>query len=131
MQQITHGDNRFKNQRNTDTEKNFFKIIGIILLCVLCIILMFSSYKLYRKYTKARHALTDTRLELSKFQDQEKKITESIDRLSHTEGLEYEIREKYRVVKPGEQLIVVIDNVLQNTTPRTPGFFEKIKEYLY
>jgi cell division protein FtsB len=121
-----------KNYNTKNGEEVFFKVLKVISLIALCVILIFSVYKLYRKYTKAHRALTDSQLELAKLQENEREINQSIDRLSTPAGIEYEVRDKYRVTKENEKMILVIDNkppaenkILQK------NIFVKFKEWLY
>lgn len=120
------------NTKNSSEEAVFFKVVWVIILGVVCIILIFSTYKISKKYIRTRSALHDSQVELHKLQNNESQIIQSIDRLSTDPGREYEVREKYRVVKQGEKLIVVIDDTLTQV-PKEPtnGIFENFKEWLY
>jgi cell division protein FtsB len=129
--------NNSNNRNNTPShhaDHIFFKVVKVAILFIMCIVLIFSSYKLYRKYHRTRLALVDAETELAKLQDSEQSINKSIDRLSSTEGIEYEVRDKYRVTKQNEKMIVVIDNqveptAIENTTSTSK--FVKFKEWLY
>lgn len=85
----------------------FLVVIGLLILCILLIISVIGMYRKHAKVVRAR----DTYLaELRKLQEKEQQVTQSIERLSTDTGIEDEIRERYRVTKPGEKLILVIDN---------------------
>lgn len=121
-----------KPPEEQNPEKNFFKVLGVIGMFFLSVILFFSVYKLQHKYIKAHNALVDSREELKKLKNNELQTQNSINRLSSSDGIEYEVRDKYRVSKSNEHLIVVINNTpveVTQTAPKT--LFEKIKEWLY
>lgn len=54
---------------------------------------------------------------LSKLQDREKELTAKVAYLSTDEGVEAEIRSKYRAVKEGESVAVIVDE--KNATGST------------
>lgn len=125
-------DRERKKQNTQNPEAAFFKVLKVTILVTVCIILTFSVYKLYRKYSRAHYALKDSQTELAKLHESEVKINQSIDRLSSSEGVEYEIRDNYRVTKQNEKMILVIDNkpTLENIVLQK-NIFVKFKEWLY
>ncbi len=88
------------------------------------------------------HAKTirdDFQSELVQIEQQHEKLQKNIGNLSTERGLEAEIRDRYRVVKEGEQMILIVDNLEEkelgknlqqdftNTTfqEKVKGFFRK------
>lgn len=123
-----------KKQNSQNSEEVFFGVLKVVALLVVCIILGFSVYKLYHKYTRAQRALTDSQAELAKLHTSEARVNQSIDRLSSPEGVEYEVRDKYRVTKESEKIILVIDNaadIQKKDIALEKNIFVKFKEWLY
>ena len=119
-------------KKHSQPEDSFWVVIKTIVLGIFCIILSFSVYKMYKKYHKTRNALADSRTELAKIEHNKESIEYSINRLSTDEGREYEIRDRFRVTKPNEKIIVVVDNSADIPKPSiNPSIFVKFKEWLY
>jgi cell division protein FtsB len=62
--------------------------------------------------------LEQERFELEKIRLREKTLTASLDYLKTEQGIESEIRTKFRVVKEGEQVAVIIDAQPASTTEK-------------
>ncbi len=58
---------------------------------------------------------------LKNIQDRETFLSSEINRLSTSQGVEEEIRSKYSVAKPGEELIVIVGTTSTTTTTATKG----------
>lgn len=124
--------NKRINNHAHHADQVFFKVLKVAILFIVCVILIFSAYKLYRKYNHTRLALIDGKAELAKLHESERLINTSIERLSSVEGVEYEIRDKYRVTKQNEKMIIVIDNYIPPTiTDNAGSIFVKFKEWVY
>lgn len=94
-----------------------------------------SGLSVVRAYMKQREAVTmrdEYVRELSQMKDKESDLTRQIDTLSTERGLEAEIRERYRVVKPGEQLVIVVDNGsgAAGSSQQKLTFLQKIRNML-
>ena len=59
--------------------------------------------------------------ELQNIQDREVFLNSEINRLSTDEGVEEEIRSKYSVAKPGEELIVIVGTTSTTSATTTKG----------
>jgi cell division protein FtsB len=121
-----------KHKQHTNPEDVFWSVLKTAILGIVCVILVFSVYKMYKKYHKTTKALADARSELTKLQHNKESVETAIQRLSTSEGREYEIRDRWRVTKSGEKMIVVIDNSADR--PKydiSDGIFVKFKEWLY
>jgi cell division protein FtsB len=128
---VDHTTHHYK--KNTiESEDVFWRVIRTVLLGMVCIILLFSVYKMYKKYHKTTTTLRDSYTELEKLQQNKISTEHAIERLSTDEGREYEIRDRFRVTKPDEKIIVVIDNSAD--IPKInidQSLFVKFKEWLY
>lgn len=85
------------------------------------------------KYREAVQLRNEYRAELQQLQTKEGELNEKIKNLSTDRGLEAEVRNRYRVVRPGEQLVIVIDDqgASSTTTAQDTGsFWQKIREFI-
>lgn len=58
-------------------------------------------------------------------------LNQKIEDFSTQEGIEAEIRQRYRVVKPGEQLVIVVDNKESDEHKDTKkGVWQKIQMFV-
>lgn len=91
-------------------ESFFHTRFWIAVLLVICGVLSVSVYKIYKKYNHAKTIRDDYRAELEQVKDHRADLQKNIDALSTERGKEEEIRDRYRVVKEGEQMILIVDN---------------------
>lgn len=115
-------------------ESFFHTRFWIVVLVIICTLLTISVIKIAKKYSHAKSIRNDYQLELSQIQAHEKELQKNIDALSTDRGKEAEIRDRYRVVKHGEQMILIVDNnkeepVGVEKTPEKVGFFALIGDW--
>lgn len=87
---------------------------------------------------KQREALSlrnEARRELISIEQKHQELDKKINDLSTDYGIEAEVRERYRVVKPGEQLVIVIDNDNHpnkegDSSVKSAGFLEKLRLFV-
>lgn len=71
----------------------------------------------YFTYRDARALRNQHQAELESLQSKERDLTEKIGELSTERGIEAEVRNRYRVVKPGESLVIVVEGENSQTPP--------------
>lgn len=91
-------------------ESFFHSRFWIVVLSVICILLAIAVFKMYRKYTHAKEIYNEYTVELSQVQKNKEDLEKNIQALSTERGKEAEIRDRYRVVKKDEQMILIIDD---------------------
>lgn len=113
-----------KKQPYSTVKTTLFLLLGIIVLFVTA-----SSFiSMIVKYSASRRELSQKKEEFELLQNKKQEAIELYNSLETQEGRELYIREKYRVVKPGEELIILSDpteetgDVLKKKT-----FWQKIK----
>jgi cell division protein FtsB len=93
-------------------------------LIVLFLILVIFSYNMVGLFKKERETVNTKSLVLDKvnrLEDREKTLNASIEKLKTEKGTEDVIREKYQVVRPGEKMLIIVDqDDTNNTTPDVP-----------
>jgi cell division protein FtsB len=116
-------------------EKNKFKrfMRSKPVLVLLTVILIAFAWNLVILTGKLQETYKNKKIEQEKISDLEnrksKRISD-IEKLNTDKGKEEVIREKFGVVKDGEQVIVIVDDKSQTATPSqvgSNGFFSFIK----
>ena len=101
-------------------ESFFHTRFWVAVLVILTLVLSLSVFRMYRKYAHAKEIRNEYQDELSQVQSQQAMLQKNIDALSTDRGKEAEIRDRYRVVKQGEQMILIVDNDKKATPPPAP-----------
>jgi cell division protein FtsB len=98
------------------------------------IVLFFSAvWGVYKKQDLTKNNLNITASSLEGLRTREKMLSAEIERLKTESGREEEIREKYGLVKPGEEVIIVIEqasdakNIMVSDSD---SFWQKVKNWL-
>ena len=105
----------------------------LLLLLIICIILTKATMNIKRKAVISNERLLQAHAELAKLESRKTDLDKKVSRLSTDYGIESEIRTKYRAVKDGESLAVIIEqnNVEQSsstasTTSPKYGWFRRM-----
>lgn len=98
-------------------EKFWYTRFWIVILLILCGLFGMSVINIARKHHHARTIRDDYQKELDQIQEHERVLKENIASLSTDRGKEAEIRDRYRVVKEGEQMILIVDNDEKKDAP--------------
>lgn len=83
--------------------------VALILAC-LAAFLSVSVLKIYSSYRFAKKHQQERQQELEKLNQNAADLKSDVELLNTKEGLEEVLREKYRAVKPGENLIILLDD---------------------
>ena len=85
-----------------------------------------ATWNVYQKYSSSMEKKDRTAAEYQAMQDRHNALVASVARLKTDEGVEQEIREKYRMAKDGEQLLIIVDQ--EKPTPPLPEktFFQSM-----
>ncbi len=93
-------------------QKILYSPIVLLILAIIFVILIRSLWGVYKKERLSTNNLLREQIELAKLSSREQNLASSLDDLKTELGIENEIRNKFRVVKEGEQVAVIIgDNV--------------------
>ncbi len=114
----------------TNRKKSWFysPVIAVILI----VFVIIAGLSVVRAFTKEREAakLRDQyQSQWDALNRREAELTSQIQNLSTTRGIEAEIRERYRVSKPGEELVVVVNNGGNVPVTRKLTFWEKVRMF--
>lgn len=90
--------------------KILYSPITLILLFLAIVLLFNSVYKVYKKEVLSRENLQKTEIESRELQDKINRLQASVNFLQTDEGVEAELRSKFRAVKDGESVTVIVDD---------------------
>ena len=118
-------------QEKRKYQKFIYSKITLIVLIIFIFFLLNAVWKVYRKQAVTKDNLIKTATIYESLQAREAMLSAEIERLKTEDGVEEEIRDKYGLVKPGEEVIIVVggdaDADPELTTPTS--FWQKIKDW--
>jgi cell division protein FtsB len=99
--------------REFQAKKRFRKIVNskiiVVGLLVLLVFMLQATWNVFKKQQDSAANVSEASRELKKLEDRQQLLETEIARLSTDAGIEEEIRSKFSVLKPGENLIVIVD----------------------
>lgn len=81
----------------------------VVTLFLIFVFLANGVWKVYKKQQITKDNLDNVATDLEKLKNRESKLSTEINWLKTEGGTESEIRDKYGLVKPGEEVIVIVD----------------------
>ena len=113
--------------------RKFLYSKGVVaVLAVFVLILAHATWGVYQKEQESQTAAAASESELGKLQDRQAVLQSEIARLKTDEGVEEEIRSKFSVAKPGEDLIIIVnpDDATNTQTLPKPSLWDRVKGWL-
>ncbi|MFA7252879.1 MAG: septum formation initiator family protein [Candidatus Paceibacterota bacterium] len=96
-------------QQKRQVKKILYSRTTLVVLGLIIILLINSVWGVYKKRAISKENLDKAQASLDNLQAREETLSNEIERLKSTAGVEEEIREKFGLVKPGEEVIIVVD----------------------
>jgi cell division protein FtsB len=84
------------------------KLVWLVLL-ILASYIGYSAYKFYPKYQHSEVLLNEVSSEYKQLEARKLDLTSKIENLGKKTGMEEEIRQRYSLVKSGEEEVVLVD----------------------
>lgn len=106
-------------QKKKKIRKILYSPFILIILVIVLLFLIKGSWTVHKKALLSKQNLEKERLELQKLIENEKNLASSIEYLKTDQGIESEIRSKFRAVKDGEKIAVIIDDEVSTTSSTT------------
>lgn len=102
--------------------------ISVVALAITAIILGRSVLDVYFKERDSAQKISSAQAALEKLNDRSETLNTEIQSLKTTDGLESEIRASYNVAKPGEKILVIVEDEKPTTTvqKKEKGFWSWI-----
>ncbi len=97
-------------------------IVGF--LSVALVWLVYLNFSIFRKERVAQAAAHESQAELINLQAREQSLEANVNELATERGQEATLRETFGVAKPGEGVIIVVQQKVATTTPKV-SFWQK------
>jgi cell division protein FtsB len=106
--------------------------ITIIALCIVIALLGREVWGIYMKEQRARESLLRAQTQYDSLQERSEFLESELALLNNDAGVESKLRERYGIAKPGEKVIMLIDEE-GTTTPPEPdsGWWKKLWSWLF
>lgn len=82
-----------------------------IFLLILVILILKGVWEVYEKQHYTKDNLTRVASDLQNLKERELMLSSEIQRLKTENGKEQEVREKFGLVRPGEEVIIIVDDL--------------------
>ena len=110
--------------RKKSYRKFIYSPLALFLLLLVFILLLKAVWGVYAKERRSAAYLDREQGEYNRVMDRKKELAQAVDYLKTDRGVEAEIRSKFRVVKEGESVAVIVGDeapppALATTTPPT------------
>ena len=104
----------FQDKRKT--ERLLYSRLTIIILLIILLLLARGTWNIYQKDLESVRDLDITNKQLADLQSRNNYLNGEVSKLQTTSGQEEEIREKFQVAQPGENVIIIVPTASQATT---------------
>ena len=102
--------------------------VTLVILGILVLIFAHSTWEVYQKKRDSEELRNISAGNLSDLQARDAELKANIANLETQNGVEEEIRSKFNVAKPGENMVVVVDNNSPTTSMATStGFWQNLR----
>ncbi len=103
--------------------------LSYVILVLFATLFVYNAIGAYHKSRLAEARMQTAEKELSNLQDQKMKLTAELENANTPFGQEKALREKFNVIKEGEQVIMIVDEKNATITPAgavKSGFWARI-----
>ncbi len=118
----------FQNRKKI--RKILYSPVTLLALAIVLSILVSGVWGVYQKSKVSSENLEREKKEIGRLTERERMLTAFIDFLKTEQGVENEIRTKFRAIKEGEKVVVIVDNkasvVEATTTAPSRGLLYKV-----
>ncbi len=106
--------------------------VAFFVLLMVTIFLIRGAWGVYQKQVQSSADLLRVKESLGEAQKREIELTQAIEHLQTSEGVEREIREKFNVARSGENVIMIVDEIQSSGLPelRKRSLFNFVTEFL-
>ncbi|MCX6717598.1 MAG: septum formation initiator family protein [Candidatus Taylorbacteria bacterium] len=121
-------------QRKKNIRKVIYSRITIFVLFVVVIFLLRAVYDIYKKERVSFKSVASVEENYNDLKNRQSMLKSEIERLNTDKGVEEEIRSKFSVSKPGETVVVIVDNSSNTSTDSEntgQSFWQKIFGWMW
>jgi cell division protein FtsB len=106
-------------QKKNRVRRIVYSPVVLIFLLILLLLLLRGVLNVHNRAVLSKNNLKREQIELNKIVERERSLESSLEYLKTDQGIENEIRSKFRAVKEGEKLAVILDDNPATTTSTT------------
>ena len=118
-------------QRRNKLRKGLYSWINFILLVVILAVILDGVFNVYKKNRMAKKDVDQIKMVESELLDRKEKLESDIARLQTDAGIDEEIRNKFRLVKAGEEMVIVInETTTKSTSTEQNSWWNKMKKII-
>ena len=120
-------------QEKRKLKKFLYSKTVLAVLIIFIILTLNAVWGVYKKQAVTKDNFAKTASNLAELQARDKMLSSEIERLKTESGTEEEIREKYGLIKPGEEVITVVDRIDSTSSAAVSadaGFWQRIINWL-
>jgi cell division protein FtsB len=110
------------------TKRRLYSYWTILVLVIVLGLFARSAYGVYLKAKESGERASQAEQELFRLTERNRELDQQITRLKTEEGIEAEIRETYRMAKPGENLAIILGAEEAIPTSTSQGIVDKMKK---
>ncbi|PIQ68153.1 MAG: hypothetical protein COV91_05655 [Candidatus Taylorbacteria bacterium CG11_big_fil_rev_8_21_14_0_20_46_11] len=110
-------------QRKKNIRRFIYSPLTLIVLVVLILFMGKATWSVYSKERDSKTSLSRASEQLASLIARKDNLTEQIERLRTPEGVEAEIRGQFQVAKPGERMVVVVEEEKVSEVPKEKQSF--------
>ncbi|HEY4504086.1 MAG TPA: septum formation initiator family protein [Candidatus Paceibacterota bacterium] len=120
----------FSFKKKKTYKKIIYSPFAIFALVIVLAFFLKALWGVYKKEQMSAEYLEREKSELQKLEKRQNNLAKSVDYLKTDKGIEAEIRNKFRLVKEGESVTIIIDNEIsstpKNATTSFSGFWKSL-----
>ncbi len=117
-------------QERKKIRKIVYSKVTLVVLAGLLFVVSVGAWRIHQKAVVAKTERDISARELSGSESRMKELQVSLARLRSNQGMEEEVRQKYTVALPGEEVVVVVDENAKKSengeVPVSNGWWQKI-----
>lgn len=115
-------------QQKQKIRKAIYSRKVFLVMVVITIFFLRGTWGVWQKQTESGEKLQEAEARLAETSARKDELSKDIERLNTEEGIEREIRQRYSVKRPGEEVILVVDPKVPTTTEVVvePTTWEKV-----
>jgi cell division protein FtsB len=120
-------------QHKRRIRKMMYSPVALVILAIIAAVFVKAAWNVHAKEAQSQVYLDQAQSQLDDLSSQEQGLKQSVAALNTKEGMDAEIRSEYLVVKPGEQVAVIVDSPAASdtasSTESSGGFWARFAEF--
>jgi cell division protein FtsB len=119
-------------QKKRKIRRILYSPLSLLVLAVIAVVFVKGAWNVYQKEAASGDYLAQAQAQFAKVNATDQDLSQSVAALQTQQGIEADIRQKFRVVKPGEQIAVIVDDNASGSdsvATSSPGIWASIAHF--